>query len=418
MAYAEAKKRARKLRKMIDDLRYRYHVLDDPTVTDEVYDSLTRELREIEEQYPDVRTSDSPTQRVGGAPLEKFEKVVHKVPMLSLNDAFQFGDLQAWEERIRKLLSPEEQKELEYFAEVKIDGLAVTLEYEKGVFVRGATRGDGKIGEDITQNLRTIRAIPLTLHGNVPDRCEVRGEVFMKKKDFQRLNRDRKQKGEPLFANPRNAAAGSVRQLDPAVAAKRNLSFFAYDVVTDIGQKTHEESHRIAKRYGFPVTPHAQRCATLNDVEVFYRKVLAMRDSLEYHIDGIVVNVNPVRLFQKLGFVGKAPRGALAYKFPAEKATTVVEDIQVQVGRTGALTPVAIMRPVQVAGTTVSRATLHNEDEMRRLGVRIGDTVVIQKAGDIIPDVVEVLTSLRTGNERVFRFPKRCPACGAPAVRG
>lgn len=414
MNKTEAKKRIDKLTKQIDDFRYRYHVLDDPKVTDAVYDSLIRELRDIESQFPDLKLAHSPTERVGGKPLDKFVKIKHSARMLSLNDAFSFEDLVAWEERLKKLLPSSEK--LDYYAEVKLDGLAVTLIYDYGLLNKGATRGDGMVGEDVTQNLRTIDAIPLKLRlDKAPDNIEVRGEVYIKKKDFQKINKELEKKGEAAFANPRNAAAGAIRQLDPQIAAQRRLSFYCYDLVSDLGQTTHEQTHQRAKALGIPIAPHAQYCQSLKAVEKFFNKIENLRSRLPYQIDGIVVNVNIIETFKKLGVVGKAPRGAIAYKFPAEKATTVVEDIQLQVGRTGALTPVAIMRPVQVAGTTVSRATLHNEDEIERLDVRIGDTVVIQKAGDIIPDVVEVLKKMRSGKEKKFSFPKMY--MGSPVVR-
>jgi DNA ligase (NAD+) len=410
----EAKNRAGKLRSKIDELRYRYHVLDDPKVSDDIYDSLTRELKKIEHAFPEVKTSDSPTERIGGKALDKFVKVPHSQRMLSLNDAFNFAELEAWEKRICRLL-PADTK-FAYFAEVKLDGLAVALTYEEGFLKTGATRGDGLAGEDVTQNLKTIHAIPLKLrNSSPPKRLEVRGEVYIKKKDFAQLNQEQKRNDAPAFANPRNTAAGAIRQLDAKVAAAKKLSFYAYDLVTDLGQKTHQASHKLARQLGLPVTPHAERCAKLAAVERFYQKIYRLRAKLPYQIDGIVVNVNSIDVYKKLGIVGKAPRGAVAYKFPAERATTQILDIQLQVGRTGALTPVAIMQPVQVAGSTVSRATLHNEDEIARLGVKIGDTVVIQKAGDIIPDVVEVLKDLRTGKEKNFHWPKQF--MGSPVTR-
>lgn len=414
MTKTEAKKRIDKLVKQINKFSYEYHVLDKPSTSDAVWDSLKMELGKLEEQFPDLIKSDSPNQRVSGKALDKFTKVKHSQRMLSLNDAFNFEELEAWEERIKKLLPS--STILDYYVEVKLDGLAVTLIYEYGLLAKGATRGDGKVGEDVTQNLRTIDAIPLKLRlDKAPEILEVRGEVYIKRKDFEKINRELKEKGESEFANPRNAAAGSIRQLDPQIAAKRMLSFYCYDLISDLGQATHEQAHLKAKEMGVPVAPHAEFCSDLKTVEKFFNKIAKLRNRLPYQIDGIVINVNSIDVFKKLGVVGKAPRGAIAYKFPAEKATTVVEDIQLQVGRTGALTPVAIMKPVQVAGTTVSRATLHNEDEIERLDVRIGDTVVIQKAGDIIPDVVEVLKKLRTGKEKKFSFPKEF--MGSPVVR-
>jgi DNA ligase (NAD+) len=400
-----ARQRIEKLTRQIDELRYRYHVLDDPSISDQVYDSLTRELKELESRWPELKKTNSPTYRIGGQPLDKFEKFRHEQRMLSFNDVFDFAELLDWEERIKKLL-PTTVK-LSYFAEVKLDGLAVTLIYKSGSLITGATRGDGIFGEDVTQNLKTIDTIPLNLRTDRPPKIfEVRGEVYIKKKSFARLNKIQRQRGGATFANPRNVAAGSIRQLDPRVAASRKLSFYAYDVVTDVGQKSHAEAHSRAKEFGLPVTPHSQYCRDLAAVKNFYKKIGQLRDKLPYQIDGIVINVNEISAYRRLGVVGKAPRGAIAYKFPAQKVTTVIKDIQLQVGRTGALTPVAIMRPVRVAGTTVARASLHNEDEIKRLDVRIGDTVVIQKAGDIIPEVIEVLKDMRTGQEKKFSFPK------------
>ena len=414
MTKQEAKQRAEKLRKVIDDYRYRYHVLNDPTVSDEVYSQLIQELRNIEERYPDLITPDSPTQRVAGKPLEYFEKVDHKIPMLSLNDIFSDDELYKWEERIKKLLP---QTDFDYICEVKIDGLAVSLIYEDGVFVQGATRGDGRYGEDVTLNLKTIHSIPLKLKKPVKGRLEVRGEVYLKKDDFEKINRENKRKGLPLFANPRNAAAGSIRQLDPQVAASRNLSFYVWDIPEGADVKTHYEVHKLAFDLGFPVEKHFEVCRNLGEVKKYYHKIMNIREKLDYQIDGIVVSVNQIELFKKLGVVGKAPRGSVAYKFPAEKATTVIENIHWQVGRTGKLTPVALLKPVSLAGTTVSRATLHNWDEIKRLDVRIGDQVVVQKAGDIIPDIVEVIKGLRNGKEKRIAPPQRCPICSSPVTK-
>ncbi|MDP3964588.1 MAG: NAD-dependent DNA ligase LigA, partial [bacterium] len=329
-----------------------------------------------------------------------------------------------WEKRVRKLLP--DHARLEYYAEVKMDGLAVALVYRQGMLVVGATRGNGIIGENVTQNLRTIESIPLRLSlDRLPKKysllsnkeIEIRGEVFMRRDVFETLNVQQKKRGQALFANPRNAAAGSIRQLNPKITAARSLDFFAYDLVTDLGQRTHEESHAIAQALGFKSNPKNKDCSTLTEVKKYYEHVAKLRDRLPYQLDGIVVNVNDIQTYRRLGVVGKAPRGSIAYKYPAEQATTIVEDIQVQVGRTGTLTPVAHLKPVQVAGTTVSRATLHNEDEIARLDVRIGDTVIIQKAGDIIPDIIQVLPKLRTGKERNFVFPSQCPVCGSKVER-
>lgn len=420
----QAKARVEKLRRLINGLLYRYHVLDDPAVTDDAYDALFHELQTLERRFPDFATPDSPTQRVGGEPLKKFRKVEHATPMLSLNDAFHPNEVRDWVARLQRLLPSTPLGA--YYAEIKMDGLAVSLVYERGKLHYGATRGDGRIGEDITQNLKTIREIPLELETDrlpaalrpkARGSIEIRGEVYMPLASFEKLNHEQKKNGQPLFANPRNAAAGSLRQLDPNISAARGLSFFAYDLLSDFKEKTHEERHAIAKILGFPVNPFSKRCATVNDVDAFHKRIEHLRPALPYQIDGIVVNINDNALFTRLGVVGKAPRAAIAYKFTPEQATTVVEDIRLQVGRTGALTPVAVFTPVHVAGTTVARATLHNEDEIGRLDVRIGDTVVLQKAGDIIPDVVAVLKELRHGKERLFRMPKKCPVCGRPVTR-
>ncbi|OGE89186.1 MAG: hypothetical protein A2722_00415 [Candidatus Doudnabacteria bacterium RIFCSPHIGHO2_01_FULL_50_11] len=434
MNKAEVKIRAEKLRSQIDDLRYRYHVLDDPRVTDEVYDSLTVELRQLESQYPELATPDSPTQRIGGKPLDKFVKARHDVRMLSLNDAFSEEEMREWAARIRKL---EPQASWSYMCELKFDGLATSLLYEDGIFVRGATRGDGLVGEDITQNLKTIRAIPLHLRlslqhaSGLPQalrhrvlgsirkakRIEVRGEALMSKRTFIDLNQAQKRSGLAEFANPRNAAAGSIRQLDPGITASRKLSWHAYQLITDLGQQTHEEEHLICSALGFPVDRHSKVVAEFEEILVFRREMEKLREKLPFEIDGIVVQVNERRSFERLGIVGKAPRGSVAFKFVARKATTVVEDVIVQVGRQGNLTPVAVMRPVKVGGVTVTHASLHNQDEIKRLGLKIGDTVIIQRAGDVIPQVVEVLPKLRTGKEREFRMPRMCPVCGFKTKR-
>lgn len=424
MMEQEARGRIEKLKKLIGRYSYEYHVLDRPSVPDAIWDSLKRELTDLERRYPEFVTPDSPTQRVSGTPLEKFEKVRHATPMLSLQDAFSSDEIVAWEERVRKLAGSHVRPS--YFAEVKMDGLAVSVVYEDGVLARAATRGDGATGEDVTQNIKTIGAIPLSLwldhlpvaiRKTARRRVEVRGEVFMPIAAFERLNAEQKKRKGAVFANPRNAAAGSVRQLDPAVTASRRLDFFAYDLATDLGQTTHEESHTLCATLGIKVNPLSERCRSIADIERFHAAIAKRREKLPYQIDGIVVNVNDIALFRKLGVAGKAPRAAIAYKFEAEIGTTTIEDIVVQVGRTGVLTPVACLAPVHLAGTVVQRATLHNAEEIARLGVKIGDTVVVQKAGDIIPDVVKVLPRLRTGAERLFRMPLHCPVCGAAVAR-
>jgi len=420
----EAQVRIAKLKKEINRHRYLYHVLDKQEISDAALDSLKHELDRLEKQWPELITPDSPTQRVSGKALDRFTKVTHQVPMVSLNDAFSFDELIEWEKRIKKLL-PAETK-LDYYAELKMDGLAITLIYKNGVLWKGATRGDGKVGEDVTQNIKTIEAIPLNLaidklptkvQSTAQKEIEVRGEVFMMKSVFEELNEEQKKNKQPKFANPRNAAAGSVRQLNSAVTTSRKLSFMAYDLVTEIGQKIHQESHEIMRALGFRAGEKNKFCRSIKAVQDYYEKIGKIRSKLLYWTDGIVVTVNNLDLFKKLGVVGKAPRGSIAYKYPAEQATTVVEDIQVQVGRTGALTPVARLRPVKVAGSTVSRATLHNMDEIERLDVKIGDTVILQKAGDIIPDIVKVLVKMRTGKEKKFVMPKKCAVCGSPVVK-
>lgn len=430
-ADAKTKERAAKLRKEIERHRYLYHVLDKSEISDAALDSLKRELSELEEKHPELVTPDSPTQRVGGKPLPGFKKVRHSSPMLSLNDAFAENEFTAWVERIARLLSSREREETDYFAELKVDGFAISLTYENGMLATASTRGDGKTGEEVTENVKTIESVPLRLHtwndlkhesalrrllekfprvkratSRIPKILEVRGEVFMMRHEFDRINKEQKEKGQPLYANPRNFAAGSIRQLDPRIAASRHLDFFAYDVVTDLGQRTHEEEHAMATLFGFKTIEPAKRCKTPDDVVAFWRHVDQIREKLPFLIDGIVVQVNEGRVFEKLGVAGKAPRGAIAFKFPAEEATTVVRDIIVQVGRTGVLTPVAVLEPVKIGGVTVSRATLHNRDEIERLGVRIGDTVIVQRAGDVIPDVVRVIKNLRPRNAKRFRMPR------------
>lgn len=423
----DAKQRIDKLKTEINHHRYLYHVLDRVEISDAANDSLKHELAQLENEYPDLITLDSPTQRVGGEALPEFKKVKHQSRMLSLNDVFSFAEITEWFERCERYLG--QPIKPDFFAEIKTDGLAVSLIYQDGLFVQGATRGDGAVGEDVTQNLKTIDSIPLRLENHAPaspglqprlvqtGRVEVRGEVYIKKKDFEKLNAQQKKLGEAEFANPRNTAAGSIRQLDPALAAKRRLSFMAWDVITDLGQKTHEATHKLAHDLGFPVADMNAHCQSVGDLKKYYDNIDKKRAKLPFNIDGTVIVINDIALFNKLGVVGKAPRGAVAWKFAAEQATTIVRNIIVQVGRTGAITPVALLEPVSVAGTTVGRATLHNEDEIKRLDIRIGDTVVIQKAGDIIPDVVQVLERLRTGKEKIFLMPKKCPACGAEVAR-
>ncbi len=415
MKKSEPKQRAAQLRKEIEHHRYVYHVLDKQEISEAALDSLKKELFDLEQEYPDLVTPDSPTQRVAGEPSSAFTKVEHSVPMLSLNDAFDAEDMTEWEQRMKRVVP---RAQYTYYAEPKIDGLAMSLTYVDGMFMVGATRGNGRVGEDVTQNLRTIDSIPLRLRSHSLlkkfKRLEVRGEVYMNKKTFEQINREREKAGEPLYMNPRNTAAGSIRQLDSRLTASRELMFLAYAIATPLGLKNHEDEHLLLQQLGFKTDTLTQACPSLDAVMQYYERLHLKRDSLQFQIDGVVVRVNSNQLFERLGAVGKAPRGAIALKFPAEQATTVVEDIRVQVGRTGVLTPVAHLRPVRVAGTTVQRATLHNMDEIRRLDVHIGDTVIIEKAGDIIPDIVQALPNLRTGKERAFRMPRKCPLCGSP----
>lgn len=416
MDIEKAKQRIKKLRETINHHRYLYHVLDRQEISDEALDSLKKELADLESQFPQLITPDSPTQRVGGEPLAQFKKVQHVSRMLSLNDIFSKEDFFAWNERILKLLDGRERTLIDFYCELKIDGLAVELEYEHGILKNGSTRGDGLIGEDITQNLKTIEAIPLLIEDEnlktKDSRLVVRGEVFISKKEFEIINESQQEKGLPAYANPRNIAAGSVRQLDSKITAARKLDFFAYDIVNGVRTDTHQEKHEILGKLGFKTVKHARLCKSSQEVFYFYEQAQKIRSGLAYEIDGVVVSVNRNDIFEKLGVIGKAPRGAVAFKFAQSQTTTIVQDITVQVGRTGAITPVAILRPVPVSGITISRATLHNEDEIRRLGLKIGDTIVVGRAGDVIPDVIKVLPELRTGREKEFSMPARCPSCG------
>jgi len=410
-----AQKRIEKLVREIGDLRYQYHVLDNPSVTDDVYDSLTKELKALIKEYPEYSEMAEILDRVGGKPLPKFEKVTHKTRMLSLNDAFSKEDVLDWEKRIKKLLPA--NLHINYFCELKMDGLAVSLVYENGKFVRGATRGDGFIGEDVTENLKTIDMIPLTLQSPYPEYLEVRGEVLMSKKVWKKLNEIQLKEGKTLFANTRNSAAGSLRQLDPKLARARNLDFYAYDIAGIESKnfkipESHSDKHALMRKFGFTLDPHEKKAKNLDEVFKFIFEIEKIREKYEYGTDGVVVSVDDISTENRLGVVGKAPRWAIAFKYPAEKATTIVTDITVNVGRTGVLTPLAHFRPTPVAGSTVSKATLHNMDQIERLGIKIGDTVVIQKAGDVIPEVVEVLIKLRSGKEKKFSMPTKCPVCG------
>lgn len=409
--------RLEELRRQIHYHNYRYYVLDSPEIGDAEYDRLFRELQALEAKYPHLITSDSPTQRVGAPPLEEFGTVTHLHPMLSLSNAFDESELRAFDKRVRNLLG--NVPSVDYVCELKIDGLAVCLGYENGVLVSAATRGDGTTGEDVTQNVRTVRTAPLRLLGdNVPSgTIEARGEVYLPKKEFARINAEREAAGESLFANPRNAAAGSVRQLDSSITARRKLDLFAYELRGPEGITDHWSALGLLRQWGFKVNPAAKLCHGIDQVSEYCLTWGERKHDLDYEVDGVVVKVNRLAEQERLGYVSRSPRWAVAFKFPAEQAVTTVMDIEVSVGRTGALTPVAIMQPVFLAGSTVSRATLHNEDEAARKDVRIGDSVVIQKAGDVIPEVVTVLKEKRTGKEKAFRFPTTCPVCGGPARR-
>ncbi len=412
VAQHDVKKQMGELREQIEKHNYAYYVLDQPSISDAEYDELMRRLMELEEQYPQYKTPDSPSQRVGGAPLEAFKKVTHRVPMLSLSNAFNEGDLRDFDRRVRQ-----EVGDVRYVCELKIDGLAVSLRYEDGYFVQGATRGDGTTGEDITENLKTIRSLPLRLRKQVT--IEVRGEAYMPRQSFEKLNEQRKMNGEELFANPRNAAAGSLRQLDPKIVAARQLDVFIYSVVNseEIGLVSHSESLRYLDELGFKTNPTWQVCETIDDVLAYIEQWHERRASLPYDIDGIVIKVDAFAQQKQLGATAKSPRWAIAYKFPAEEVVTQLVDIELSVGRTGVVTPTAILQPVRVAGTIVQRASLHNEDYIREKDIRLGDYVVIKKAGDIIPEVVRSLPERRTGKEEPFDMPTHCPACASELVR-
>ena len=412
MTKEEVRERIEKLKREIERCRHAYHVLDKSLISDSALDTLKKELFNLETAYPEFVTSDSPTQRVGGAPLKAFKKVSHEAPMLSFNDAFSEADLKAWWERLEKYLG--RKLKPEFYLELKIDGLAIELVYENGVLAQGSTRGDGFTGEDVTENLKTIEAIPLKLKTK---KLIVRGEVFLTQKEFERINREQDRRGGKKYANPRNIAAGSVRQLDPKITASRKLDSFEYAVVTDLGQKTHEAEHQLLKELGFKTNPNNKLVHSFEEIIEFRDYWDKHRDKLPYEIDGIVVIVNDNQIFKRAGAIGKAPRGAIAYKFSPKEATTVVLGIKVQVGRTGVLTPVAKLKPVEVGGVTVTSATLHNYDEIKRLGLKIGDTVVVSRAGDVIPQVTKVLDNLRTGKEKDFEMPNKCPIDSSPARR-
>jgi len=420
MVSEAVRKKAEKLREEIEYHNTRYYVLDQPEISDAQYDRLMRELEKLEEQYPELRTPNSPTQRVGAPPLEDFEIVTHTLPMLSLANAFDESETKEFDKRVKKFLGT--SSDIEYVTEPKLDGLAVELVYERGQFVVGSTRGDGVNGENITRNLRTVKTIPLQLIRKeipVPERLEVRGEVIIQLHRVRELNRKREEADEPLFANPRNAAAGSVRQLDSKITAGRPLEIYCYGIGEVRGHtfKSHWEILQTFPKWGLRVSSHIQKYKNIDEVIEYYHEMNEKREKLPYEIDGMVIKVNRLDLQTRLGEISRSPRWALAFKFQPKQETTKILDIIVQVGRTGALTPVAVMEPVKVGGVEVSRATLHNQDEVDKKDVRIGDTVIIQRAGDVIPEVVQVIESKRTGKEKKFKMPSKCPVCGAEVTK-
>ena len=424
----DIKIRLEKLRQTINHHRYLYHVLDRQEISDAALDSLKHELVELEKQYPRYVSPDSPTQRIGGKPLDKFAKVVHKARQWSFGDAFTEKEIKEFDERVKRMLEKEvpatsrfrlaarRNLDVAYACELKIDGFKIVLTYENGILKTAATRGDGVTGEDVTQNIKTIESIPLKLEK--PINIVVEGEIWMSKKEFERLNKEQEKKNLPLFANPRNAAAGSIRQLDPSVAASRKLDSYIYDIgFLSSFPETQIKELELLEKLGFKVNKNYKLCQNIEGVISYWKEWQKKKDKEDYWIDGVAVKLNRRDWQERLGYTGKAPRYAIAFKFPAEQATTVVEDIITQVGRTGALTPVAHLNPVLVAGTVVSRATLHNDSEIKRLGLKIGDTVIIQKAGDVIPEVVRVLKEMRTGKEKEFKMPETCPVCGGKLAR-
>jgi len=419
----EAKQKIDQLTDELNDHAYRYYILSDPVISDAEYDRFFIQLKELERAFPELVRPDSPTQRIGSPPLEKFKTVTHTLPMLSLDNAFDEKDVLAFDQRTRKFL--EADQPVIYVVEPKLDGVAVELIYEKGIFVQGSTRGDGRTGEDVTENLKTVRSIPLRLREpegvpGLPSRIEVRGEVFMETARFQALNREREQRGKPLFANPRNASSGALRQLDSKLTASRPLDIFIYGMGEVEGGKmpeTQEEALCYFSLLGLKTNPLMKICSSVQSIFIYYRAMLQLREKLPYDIDGVVIKVSRFDLQERLGTLTRSPRWAAAWKFPARQANTRILKIDVQVGRTGALTPVALMAPVDVGGVRVSRATLHNQDEIERKDIREGDWVIIERAGDVIPGVVKVIPSKRTGGEKPFQMPAQCPVCGSKAVQ-
>jgi DNA ligase (NAD+) len=413
----EIRQRVDKLRNLINYHNYRYYVLDSPEISDAEYDELMQELKRLEAEHPELITPDSPTQRVGAAPVEAFGVVEHREPLLSLANAFSNEELMAWYKRTLNLAG---RQDFDFVCEIKMDGLAVALTYVDGRLITGATRGDGYRGEDVTQNLRTIRSIPLSVPKDAPPRFEVRGEVYLSKAGFKKLNDERAREGLPLFANPRNAGAGSVRQLDPRITAQRPLDIYVYALGYAEGKKvpeTHRERMEYLKSLGFKVNPYNQLCKTIEEVEEYHQEWQGKREGLPYETDGVVAKVNPIDLQERLGFVGREPRWAIAYKFPAIQVTTILRKIGINVGRTGSLNPYAVLEPVRVGGVTIKQAALHNEEDIRRKDIRIGDTVIVQRAGEVIPEIVGPIVSKRTGKEEVFSMPSKCPVCGAEVIK-
>lgn len=420
MTPREAEEQAARLRREIEYHNYRYYVLDDPEISDAAYDALLKELEGLEQAFPELKTPNSPTQRVGSAPLEAFGQVPHTIPMLSLANAMKEDAVVEFDQRVKRFL--ETNTDITYVAEPKLDGLAIELIYERGELAAGSTRGDGFTGEDVTQNLRTVKTIPLHLIERemaAPERLEVRGEVYMEVADFKALNKRQEQLGEPLFANPRNAAAGSLRQLDSTITAQRPLKIFCYGVgeVRGMTFESQWDVLRTLPRWGLRTNPLVRRCKHIQEAVAYYKEINAEREGQSYEMDGVVIKVDSFALQRRLGEVSRSPRWAVAYKFPAKEETTRIIDIRTQVGRTGALTPVALMEPARIGGVEVKRATLHNQDEIDKKDIRIGDTVVVRRAGDVIPEVVKVITSKRTGAEKRFNMPKSCPVCGSDVVR-
>lgn len=445
MTKEEIKNRIKKLRKLIDYHGKLYYTFDEPVLSDSAYDALRKELEKLEKKHPELTLSNSPTQKIGGKPLDKFVKVLHKFPMFSFNDAFSEKEVDEWLKRLENYLgetqinadkpridtdvkkinvclSQNQNKSIPlFYCELKIDGLAIELIYENGKLIQGATRGDGKIGEDITQNIMNIELIPKELvqldKWEVPKKLVIRGEIFISLKEFEKINKEQEKNGQKLYANTRNLAAGSVRQLDPVISASRKLQSFQYDVVEGLDVKTHDEKHKILASWGFNINKHNKTAKNLKEVFEFRDYWDKHRQNLDYEIDGVVVILNNNDLFDKAGVVGKAPRGAIAYKFSPRQATTIVEDIKIQVGRTGVLTPVANLKPVEVCGVIISHATLHNFDEIERLDVKIGDTVVVERSGDVIPKIIQVIKELRPQNAKKIFLPKKCPVDGASLIR-